>query len=50
MVKVFTKEVIENLFTQASVDFHEVCKPIEISFTRDPVWVFSIVGRYTWIV
>lgn len=46
----FTKEVVENPFTESPVDFHEVCKTIEILSARDPVWLFYFFRLLAWIV
>lgn len=49
-LKVFTKEVVENLFTESPVDFHEVGQTIKILSARDPVRFFCFFGLLTRIV
>lgn len=39
----FTKEVVENSFTQCSVHLHKVCEAVEILSARDPVWQLRIL-------
>lgn len=41
--KMFTKEVVENSFTQCSVHLHKVCEAVEILSARDPVWQLRIL-------
>lgn len=46
----YTKEVVENPFTEGPVDFHEVCQPIKIFPARDPVRFFCAGRLLTGII
>lgn len=49
-IEPFTKEVVENTFTQCSVNLHKVCKAIKIFPTWDPIRQLRMLGCLAWIV
>lgn len=49
-VWLFTKEVVEDCFTESPVDFHEISQAIKILSGRDPVGFLSLLRLLTRII